>query len=266
MPEAGPLRNSAIWDWISQCLVDYRIEPKSVDIKLSSTRPTSRFTWHVVGAYPTRWAVSDLNASSNAVVVESPQPATSISAPSINPRGGAMPIIVDEVVISVEVGNAEGRRVARRRRGEPRTGRPWSRNVSSGCWPSCATGRSRKCPRPTAVPWKTDDPGLHHAGLFRFAGGRFELLSIPTKSPWPTSGIRRRPGRRHHQQPHEFQEDEAGRSGPQLLSTAPAPTATPDVQDKIAEFQTVTGYNGDIHRPNYPEAGPGAPSRSSAAS
>ena len=24
-----------------------------------------------------------------------------------------------------------------------------------------------------------------------------------------------------------------------------------DVQDKIAEFQTVTGYNGDIHRPNY---------------
>jgi len=24
-----------------------------------------------------------------------------------------------------------------------------------------------------------------------------------------------------------------------------------DVQQKIAEFQTVTGYNGDIHRPNY---------------
>ncbi len=24
-----------------------------------------------------------------------------------------------------------------------------------------------------------------------------------------------------------------------------------DVQSKIAEFQTVTGYNGDIHRPNY---------------
>ena len=69
----GLLRNSAIWDWISQCLVDYRIEPKSVDIKLLNEAHEPLLTWHVVGAYPTRWAVSDLNASSNAVVVESLQ-------------------------------------------------------------------------------------------------------------------------------------------------------------------------------------------------
>ena len=30
-------------------------------------------TWHLVGAFPTKWAVSDFNASNNAVVIESLQ-------------------------------------------------------------------------------------------------------------------------------------------------------------------------------------------------
>ena len=30
-------------------------------------------TWHVVGAYPTKWSVSDLNATANAFVVETLQ-------------------------------------------------------------------------------------------------------------------------------------------------------------------------------------------------
>ena len=30
-------------------------------------------TWHVVGAWPTKWAVGDLNAANNAFAVESIQ-------------------------------------------------------------------------------------------------------------------------------------------------------------------------------------------------
>ena len=33
--------------------------------------------------------------------------------------------------------------------------------------------------------------------------------------------------------------------------TVPGPTATIDVQQQVEEFQMVTGYNGEIHRPNY---------------
>jgi phage tail-like protein len=30
-------------------------------------------TWHIVNAYPTKWTVSDLNASNNAVMIETLQ-------------------------------------------------------------------------------------------------------------------------------------------------------------------------------------------------
>ena len=69
----GLLRNSEVWNWTRQCIEDYRIEPKSVDIKLLNEEHQPLMTWHVVGAYPTKWAISDLNASNNAVVVESLQ-------------------------------------------------------------------------------------------------------------------------------------------------------------------------------------------------
>lgn len=69
----GLLRNSEVWNWVRQCIEDYQIEPKSVDIKLLNEEHQPLMTWHVVGAYPTKWAVTDLNANSNAVVVESLQ-------------------------------------------------------------------------------------------------------------------------------------------------------------------------------------------------
>lgn len=69
----GLLRNSEVWKWTRQCIDDYLIEPKSVDIKLLNEAHEPLITWHVVGAYPTKWAVSDLNATNNAVVVESLQ-------------------------------------------------------------------------------------------------------------------------------------------------------------------------------------------------
>lgn len=69
----GLLRNSEVWKWSRQCIEDYRIEPKSVDITLLSEAHDPLMTWHVVGAYPTKWAISDLSASANAVVIESLQ-------------------------------------------------------------------------------------------------------------------------------------------------------------------------------------------------
>ena len=69
----GLLLNSEIVTWIRQCIEDYDIQPKNIDIKLLNEAHQPLLTWHVVNAYPTKWAVSDLNATSNAVVIETLQ-------------------------------------------------------------------------------------------------------------------------------------------------------------------------------------------------
>lgn len=69
----GLLRNSQVWNWARECIEDFRIQPKSVDVKLLNENHEPLMTWHVIGAYPTKWAVSDLNAANNAVVIESLQ-------------------------------------------------------------------------------------------------------------------------------------------------------------------------------------------------
>lgn len=69
----GLLLNSEIVKWIRRCLEDLIIEPKNIDVKLLNENHEPLMTWHLVNAYPTKWAVSDLNASSNAVVIESLQ-------------------------------------------------------------------------------------------------------------------------------------------------------------------------------------------------
>jgi phage tail-like protein len=65
--------DSGIWIWVKQCMEDYIIEPRSIFIKLLNESHQPLMTWHVVGAYPTKWAISDLNASSNTVAIESLQ-------------------------------------------------------------------------------------------------------------------------------------------------------------------------------------------------
>lgn len=69
----GMLVNSEVVGWIRQCIEDQNIEPKNVDVKLLNEAHEPLVTWHVVKAYPTKWSVSDLNASNNAVVVETLQ-------------------------------------------------------------------------------------------------------------------------------------------------------------------------------------------------
>ena len=69
----GLLKSSAIWDWTRDCIENLDIKPKNVDVKLLNEDHEPLITWHLVGAYPVKWAVTDLNATNNAIVVESLQ-------------------------------------------------------------------------------------------------------------------------------------------------------------------------------------------------
>jgi phage tail-like protein len=64
---------SAVFDWIRTSIQDYQIVPKDIDVKLLNDDHQPLMTWHVVKAYPTKWALTDLNASGNAVAVETLQ-------------------------------------------------------------------------------------------------------------------------------------------------------------------------------------------------
>ncbi len=69
----GLLLNSEVVGWIRQCIQELRIELKDIDVKLLDEEHNPLLTWHVRGAYPTKWSASDLGATSNAVVVETLQ-------------------------------------------------------------------------------------------------------------------------------------------------------------------------------------------------
>ena len=69
----GLLLNSEFVNWIRQCIEDFNIQPKNIVIKLLNEEHEPLMTWYVVNAYPTKWAVSDFNASNNAVLIESMQ-------------------------------------------------------------------------------------------------------------------------------------------------------------------------------------------------
>ena len=69
----GLLASSQIVSWIRRCVEELRIEPKNVDVQLLDDQHQPLMTWHLVRAYPTRWAVTDLSATSNAVVIETLQ-------------------------------------------------------------------------------------------------------------------------------------------------------------------------------------------------
>jgi phage tail-like protein len=69
----GVLPNSEVAKWIRECVEDFKIQPKDLFVKLLNEKHLPLLTWQVVKAYPTKWAVSDLNSTANAVVIESLQ-------------------------------------------------------------------------------------------------------------------------------------------------------------------------------------------------
>lgn len=69
----GMFVNSKITDWIRSSIEDFVIEPHNIDVMLLNEEHEPLMTWHVINAYPTKWVVSDLSATNNAVVVETLQ-------------------------------------------------------------------------------------------------------------------------------------------------------------------------------------------------
>jgi phage tail-like protein len=69
----GFFPKSEIITWIRDCVENLSITPKNVDVKLLDAEHQPLVTWHLAKAYPTKWAVSDLAAANNAVVIETLQ-------------------------------------------------------------------------------------------------------------------------------------------------------------------------------------------------
>ena len=69
----GMFTDSEITKWVRECIEDFAITPKNIDVKLLDEEHQPLVTWHIVNAYPTKWSISDLAASNNSVVVESLQ-------------------------------------------------------------------------------------------------------------------------------------------------------------------------------------------------
>lgn len=69
----GLLASSQVVKWIEKNLESDQVELTNIDVKLLNEEHEPLITWHVANAYPTKWTVGDLNASSNTVVVETLQ-------------------------------------------------------------------------------------------------------------------------------------------------------------------------------------------------
>jgi len=66
----GLLKTSEVWNWARQCIEDLDVQPRDVNVTLLNPEHEPLMTWHVIGAFPVKWSVSDLNATANAFVVE----------------------------------------------------------------------------------------------------------------------------------------------------------------------------------------------------
>jgi phage tail-like protein len=66
----GLLKHSEVWHWARRCIEDLNVVPQDVNVTLLNAEHEPLMTWHVIGAYPVKWSVSDLNATANSFVVE----------------------------------------------------------------------------------------------------------------------------------------------------------------------------------------------------
>lgn len=66
----GLLVQSAVFDWVRDCLEGDQVEPKNVDVTLLNEEHEPLMTWHVINAFPIKWGISDFNATGNTVLLE----------------------------------------------------------------------------------------------------------------------------------------------------------------------------------------------------
>jgi phage tail-like protein len=66
----GMLTDSEVIRWCKKALFDREFEPAQIIVTLLNEEHQPLKTWKVNNAWPRKWAVSDLNASENSIVVE----------------------------------------------------------------------------------------------------------------------------------------------------------------------------------------------------
>jgi len=66
----GMLTGSELIQWFLKAFRDRDFEPTDVNVILMNEKSQPLRTWKVAHAIPKKWAVSDLNANENAVVIE----------------------------------------------------------------------------------------------------------------------------------------------------------------------------------------------------
>jgi phage tail-like protein len=66
----GLLTGSEVWKWAQKCIEELDIDPRDVNVTLLNEEHEPLVTWHLVGAFPVKWSISDLNATANAFAVE----------------------------------------------------------------------------------------------------------------------------------------------------------------------------------------------------
>jgi phage tail-like protein len=64
------IADSWLWDW-QQDVAEGRVTRKTLSVILRDATGGEVWRWHARGAFPVKWSVADLDASSNTVLVES---------------------------------------------------------------------------------------------------------------------------------------------------------------------------------------------------
>ena len=64
------LAQDTLWNW-AQAVSNGDIERKTITVALQDHDGSTRWTWHVDHAYPVKWSVSDLDANTSQVTMES---------------------------------------------------------------------------------------------------------------------------------------------------------------------------------------------------
>lgn len=70
MLKRGMLTDSSVTDWLLKAFRDREFEPSDLSIILMNEKGEPLRTWKVAHAIPKSWAVSDLNANDNAIMIE----------------------------------------------------------------------------------------------------------------------------------------------------------------------------------------------------
>ncbi|MFZ3088486.1 MAG: phage tail protein [Methylotenera sp.] len=66
----GMLTDSSVIDWFLRAFRDREFKPTSINVILMNEKGDPLRTWKIAHAIPKKWSVSDLNATDNAIVIE----------------------------------------------------------------------------------------------------------------------------------------------------------------------------------------------------